>query len=133
MSNKRSDKDKYAEKKPKSEVHPDDMDEAGHSDGDEGGSGILGFARKFIDRKEIGGDPRELLDGFIATSDKAKNELMRIMAKEVRGYLNELQVKEALQELIQSHSLEVNASLRLKPHEDKESNIPDSTTTEQEE
>jgi len=74
---------------------------------------VLRFARRLMDRKELAEDTKELLWTVLATSDKAKNEAVRIAAHEVRNYLSELKLKEELLELATSHSLEI--SIHLKP------------------
>lgn len=62
-----------------------------------------------------GDDMRELAGAFIETSDRAKTEMVKMVAREVRTYLDELRLKEEILELARSHSLEVKLSLHLKP------------------
>lgn len=62
-----------------------------------------------------GEDVRELAGAFIETSDRAKTEMVKMVAREVRTYLDELRLKEEIIELARSHSLEVKLSLHLKP------------------
>lgn len=83
--------------------------------GEQGGrtSRVLRMARKLMDRKELTQDTRELLVSVLATSDKAKTEAVRMVAREVRNYLEALELKDELLNLITSYSLEV--SVRLKP------------------
>lgn len=76
-------------------------------------SRVVRFARRLMDRRELAEDTRELLSAVLNTSDKAKTEAVRLVAREVRGYLKELKLKETLVDLATSHSLEV--SIRLKP------------------
>lgn len=76
-------------------------------------SRVLRFARRLMDRKELADDTRDLLYAVLNTSDKAKTEAVRLVAREVRSYLKELKLKEDLIKLATSHSLEI--SLRLKP------------------
>ena len=40
---------------------------------------------------------------------------MRLIAKEFRGYLEALEIKDDVHDLLTSYSVEVNASFRLKP------------------
>jgi hypothetical protein len=87
-------------------------------DGDLGGDetgdrrGMLGrLARRLQNPKELGGDALELMGALIETSDRAKTEAVRMIAREVRTYLQELR----LQELLTGHSLEVKMSLQLRP------------------
>ncbi len=76
-------------------------------------SRLLRFARRLMDRKELAEDTRELLLTVAATSDKAKSEAVRLVAREVRTYLEELRLKEDLRDLLTGYSLEM--SLHLKP------------------
>jgi hypothetical protein len=76
-------------------------------------SRVMRFAKRLMDRRELAEDTRELLSAVLNTSDKAKTEAVRLVAREVRGYLKELKLKETFVDLATSHSLEV--SIRLKP------------------
>ena len=67
------------------------------------------LGRRLLDR---GG---ELGKGVLETSDRAKSEMVRMVAREVRNYLDELGLKDDLLGLATSHSLEVSVSLSLKP------------------
>jgi hypothetical protein len=71
------------------------------------------FARKLMDRRELAEDSKVLLSAFLSTSDKAKTEAVKLMAREFRGNLKELRLKEDLLDLVRSHSLEI--SVHLKP------------------
>ncbi len=77
---------------------------------------VMRFARRLMDRKELAEDTKDLLWTVMATSDKAKNEAVRIAAKEVRNYLSELKLKEDLLDLATSHSLEISISLKPLAH-----------------
>ncbi|HHO50674.1 MAG TPA: hypothetical protein ENK18_07305 [Deltaproteobacteria bacterium] len=70
------------------------------------------FARRFMDRRELAEDTKELLAAVLNSSDKAKTEAVRMVAREVRTYLSELKLKEDLLDLIRSHSLEISISLK---------------------
>jgi hypothetical protein len=76
-------------------------------------SRVLKFAKRLMDRKELAEDTMGVLSAVWSTSDKAKNEAVRLMAREVRSYLKELKLKEDLLKLATSHSLEI--SIHLKP------------------
>jgi hypothetical protein len=82
---------------------------------------LLRFARRLMDRREIAEDTRELLLSLASTSDKAKTEAVRMVAREVRNYLEELRLKEDLRSLMTGYSLEV--SLRLKPLPDASASV----------
>ncbi len=75
-------------------------------------SRLYRLGRKLLDR---GDDVRDLASTVIETSDRAKSEMVRMVAREVRNYLDELKLKEDLMDLARSHSLEIGLSLRLKP------------------
>ncbi|MEQ1565236.1 MAG: hypothetical protein ABMA64_06330 [Myxococcota bacterium] len=74
---------------------------------------VLNFARRLTSRRDLAEDSKLLLSAFLSTSDKAKTETVRLMAREFRSYLKELRLKEDLLELARSHSLEI--SIHLKP------------------
>ena len=67
--------------------------------------------------REAGEDvkPREILSGAVRMTAKGREELVGLVAKEVRMYLEKLRVGEELRALMTDHSLEVKASFRLKP------------------
>ena len=73
------------------------------------------LARRLLEPRELGEDARDLVGAFIETSDRAKTEVVRLAAREVRAYLSELRLKEDLLDLVTSHSLEVRLSVNLKP------------------
>ena len=77
---------------------------------------VMRFAKRLMDRRELTNDTREILGTVLATSDKAKNEAVRIAAREVRGYLDALELKEDFKELITSYSLEISLSLKPLAH-----------------
>jgi hypothetical protein len=80
---------------------------------DPGSGRFSRLARRLLDRKELAEDTREILSAVLSTSDRAKTEAVRMVAREVRTYLEELRLKEDLRDLLTSHSLEI--SVHLKP------------------
>lgn len=58
---------------------------------------------------------RELLGVLLATGNNARAELIRLIAKEVRFYLEAAELDALLADLVTNYSLEVNASIHLKP------------------
>jgi hypothetical protein len=70
------------------------------------------LTKRLLDRGE---DGRTVLSAVLETSDWARAEMVRLVGKEVRMYLDALELKEDLLHLVRSHSLEVHASFRLKP------------------
>jgi hypothetical protein len=67
--------------------------------------------------REAGEDvkPREILSGAVRMTAKGREEVVGLVAKEVRMYLEKLRVGEELRALMTDHSLEIQASVRLKP------------------
>lgn len=74
------------------------------------------FARRLLADDEDGGiSPREVLGAVIDGGDKAKTELVRMVAREVRTYLEGLGLHEDVRHLMTNYSLDVSASFRLRP------------------
>jgi hypothetical protein len=62
-----------------------------------------------------GEEAKELASAVLETSDRAKTEMVKMVAREVRTYLDELKLKEGIMDLVQSHSLELKLSVHLAP------------------
>ncbi len=60
-------------------------------------------------------DSWALLGAVLETGDKAKTEMVRMLAREVRTYLEALELHKDLHHLLTNYSLEVKASIHLKP------------------
>ena len=60
-------------------------------------------------------DVRDAVNAVLNTGDKAKSEMVRMVAREVRHYLEELKIGEDLRELLTNYSLDVHASISLQP------------------
>lgn len=99
---------------PTSDERPRDPEGEGEGDGRR--ARVMRFAKRLMDRRELSNDTREILGTVLATSDKAKNEAVRIAAREVRSYLDALELKEDFKELITSYSLEISLSLKPLAH-----------------
>jgi len=67
------------------------------------------------ERERHRGDPWALLGAVLETGDKAKTEMVRMLAREVRTYLEALELHKDLHHLLTNYSLEVSASFHLKP------------------
>lgn len=65
-------------------------------------------------------DAREMFGAVLETGDKAKTEVVRMVAREVRAYLEALEIGEDIRDLLTNYSLEVHASLHLRPLDDDE-------------
>ena len=94
--------------------------------------------RSFV-RRALGGseaeqkESRELLSALLSTGDKAKTEVFRLVAKEVRNYVEALELHKDLHYLLTNYSLEVKASFNLKPLVPEETEQVDETTSNQDE
>jgi len=75
-------------------------------------SRILRVARRLMDTREITSDTKEIIGTVIGASDRAKTEAVKMAAREVRNYLDELKLKDDLLNLMTSYSLEVSISLK---------------------
>jgi hypothetical protein len=74
------------------------------------------FARRVLgDDDERSINARDVLGVVLDSGDKAKSELVRLVAREVRNYLEELGLHEDVRHLLTNYSLDVNASFSLKP------------------
>ena len=84
-------------------------------EGDEPGKrprpSLRGAARRFVEDAK----GKDLLHAVLDSSDKVKTEAVRQVGREVRTYLEGLGLDDAVLYLLTNYSLEVNASLRLKP------------------
>ena len=121
MGKRSRSKDKDERVEPEAETVEEAVDEASEPevDGDEAaddGDGrrarVMRFAKRLMDRRELSKDTQEILGSVIATSDKAKTEAVRMVAREARSYLDALELKEDFKELITSYSLEISLSLK---------------------
>jgi hypothetical protein len=94
---------------------PRPSDPAEHVGDERGRTGLRRRLQRLLDRRELAEDTREVLGGMLEMSDRAKNEAVRLVAREVRNYLEELKIKEDLMRLATQHSLEIKLSVHLKP------------------
>ncbi len=60
-------------------------------------------------------EPKEVLHVLLETGDKAKTEIVRLLAREVRSYLEAMDLHNDVRDLLGNYSLEVKASFSLKP------------------
>lgn len=82
---------------------------------DEEESRFRRLARKLMDRRELADDTRDLMTSFLATSDKAKSDLIRMAGREVRHYIDGLNLKQDLLDIATNYKLEIHASVHLSP------------------
>ncbi len=83
------------------------------------------FARRILsDDEERTINAREVLGAVLDSGDKAKSELVRLMAREVRTYLEGLGLHEDVKHLLTHYSLDVRASFSLRPLVDESEEKP---------
>ena len=58
---------------------------------------------------------KEVVSSLFEMGDKARMETVRLLAKEIRGYAEAIELDKSLNDLLTNYSLEINASFRLKP------------------
>ena len=90
------------------------------------------FARRILsDDEERSINAREVLGAVLDSGDKAKSELVRLVAREVRTYLEGLGLHEDVKHLLTHYSLDVRASFSLRPlvDETEERPVDDETRT----
>lgn len=107
------------------------------SDEQDGRSGGDGGPIRGVMGRLLGGAERELLSGerldaakgaigsVLETGDKAKTEIVKMVAREVRAYLEALELKDEVKDLLGDYELEVNATFRLKPLLQEEADATD--------
>lgn len=113
----------------------DDAEERKDAPREGRGPRLRGFARRILgegdeprEERDSQGEEREherkearaVLHSLLETGDKARMEIVRLVAREVRSYLEALELHKDLHHLLTNYSLEVNASFHLKP-------LPDAT------
>ncbi len=67
-----------------------------------------------IKRKEI---PKELVESVAHITARTKDELVGLMAREFKSYLEKLDLGEELRTLAEDYTLDINMSIRLRPNE----------------
>jgi hypothetical protein len=80
--------------------------------------GFRSFAKNIIfgENESVEKENNSSLFGTVLeTGDKAKSEMVRMFGREVRNYLNALEIGKDVHNLLTNYSLEVSASIHLKP------------------
>lgn len=110
-----------------------DSDEYDDDDAPRSGrrSRLRRFASKLMDQQTLSVDTKEILGSVLATSDKARTEAVKLVAREVRSYLDALELKETVQELVTSYSLEVSISLKPLARDEAEEEGPLAPVTDE--
>lgn len=82
------------------------------------GSRLRRLGRRLMGEERVEGrfSARDVVDSLLEGGDKAKTEVVRVVAREVRAYLEEL----GLREVLTDYSLEVHASINLRKLADAE-------------
>jgi len=78
------------------------------------GAGAVSVGAEKLREKGEDLKAREIVSGAASLTARGKEELMTLVAKEVRGYMEKLRVGEELTKFLTEHSLEVQASISLK-------------------
>ena len=91
---------------------------------------LRNFAKKIFGESETTGEGRDILGAVWETGDKAKTEVVRLVAREVRGYLDALELHKDIRTLLTDYSLEVKASFHLKPLKEEPELATDAEDTE---
>jgi hypothetical protein len=94
---------------------------------------LRGVARRLLDEPGAVRDAKELLGNVLDTSDKARVEMIRIFGREVRVWLDGLGIQEGVHHIMTNYSLEVHASVSLKPLGDKIAPPPHETKKQERE
>lgn len=74
---------------------------------------IKGFAKKILGDED--GRAKEVVSSLFEMGDKARMETVRLLAKEVRGYVEAMELDKGLSDLVTNYSLDITASFRLRP------------------
>lgn len=69
-------------------------------------------------------DAKEVLHSVLEGGDKAKTEIVKVVAREVRTYFEELGLKDDLHHLLTNYSFEVRASVNLRRLTESEKGVP---------
>ena len=90
-------------------------------------SGILKkiTGRIFRDNELSGSEAKDVLNILLETGDKAKTEIVKLLAREVRTYLEAMALHEDVKKLLSNYSLEIKANISLKPLNDESSSSED--------
>lgn len=73
---------------------------------------LVGEAGGFREAREV---TRDVVGALLDSSDRVKTETVRMIGREVRTYLEGLGLEDDVHNLLTNYSLEVHASINLKP------------------
>jgi hypothetical protein len=65
-------------------------------------------------RKEI---PKELVESVAHLTARTKDEVVRLIAREFKNYLEQLDLGDELRTLAEDYTLDINMSIRLRPND----------------
>jgi hypothetical protein len=67
---------------------------------------------------------REMMASLLETGDRAKTEMVRMVAREVRHYLTELKLGHELRNMLDNYELDVHATFAFRPQRHPEPEAP---------
>jgi hypothetical protein len=76
---------------------------------------LKGFAKKILGDGDEDGRAKDVVSSLFEMGDKARMETVRLLAKEVRGYVEAMELDKGLNDLVTNYSLDITASFRLRP------------------
>ena len=91
---------------------------------------IKGFAKKILGDVDEDGRAKDVVSSLFEMGDKARMETVRLLAKEVRGYVEAIELDKGLSELMTNYSLDITASFRLRPIKKETDETAESIETE---
>jgi hypothetical protein len=98
-----------------------------------GAEAVVQTSEKIRERSEDL-NPRDFVRGAAGLTARGKDEVMALIAREVRNYIDHLGLITEIERLASTYSLDVNASFRLRPlnqeEDDPEGDESDSEVTE---
>jgi hypothetical protein len=94
------------------------MPESNENDDERKGGRFRRFGRKILGELDEGRpirvEAREALGVLLDSGDRAKTDMVRAVAREVRNYIDELGLKQDVANLLTNYSFEVKASIHLR-------------------
>ena len=80
---------------------------------------VRGMVKRIVqdapEAEKISTEAKEVLSSLWQIGDKARMEGLRLIAKEIRGYMEAMEIHKDIHNLLTNYSLEVTTSFRLKP------------------
>lgn len=70
--------------------------------------------------------PKEVVTSVLGQVDRAKKDLVHVVAREFRGFLDNLEISELVLKVLSGATFEINAQIRVKPSKSVKEKIVDS-------